>query len=84
MNTHQRRILIAVATIIAGMMLYPPFYYPRYPETSSHSGTPVRHGYDWLLSDGWGRVEVDLLLVQFLVVGVIGLIAYVLCADKKQ
>lgn len=80
MNTRQRRILIAVAVMIAGMMLYPPFYYPRDPGR----GEPVSHGYDWLLGHGTGRVEVELLLVQFLVVGVIGAIAYVLCADKKQ
>lgn len=75
MNTRQRRILIAVAVMIVGMMLYPPFYYPR---------PRVSHGYDWLLGHGEGRIEVELLLVQFLVVGVIGAIAYVLCADKKQ
>lgn len=80
MNTRQRRILIAVAVMIAGMMLYPPFYYPRDPGRSE----PVSHGYDWLLGHGAGRIEVELLLVQFLVVGVIGAIAYVLCADKKQ
>ena len=78
MNTRQRRILIAVAIVIAGMMLYPPFYYPR------DGNNAVRHGYDWLLGDGWGRVEVDLLLVQFLAVGVTGVIAYILSADKKS
>jgi len=84
MNVKQRRILIAIAVLIAGMMLYPPFYYPR-EGASNGVGTPVRHGYDWLINGSeFGRVEVDLLLTQFLVVGVIGLIAYVLCADKKQ
>lgn len=80
MNTRQRRILIAMAVIIAGMMIYPPFYYPR-DDFINHV---VRHGYDWLLGDGQGRVEVDLLLAQFVAVGIIGLIAYHLCADKKN
>lgn len=79
MNTHQRRILIVVAVFISGVMLYPPFHYPR---ESNSSG--LRHGYAWLLNDGWGRVEIGLLLVQLLVVGVVGLIAYVLCADERK
>ena len=78
-NTHQRFILLAVAVAMASMMLYPPYYYPRDPDIR----TPTSHGYDWLLSSGFGRVEVDLLLNQFLVVVVIGLIAYFLCANKK-
>ena len=78
-NTHQRFILIVVAVVMAGMMLYPPYYYPRDPDLRQ----PTSHGYDWLLSNGLGRVEVDLLLDQFLIVAVIGLIAYFLCADKK-
>ncbi|OGA16220.1 MAG: hypothetical protein A3H32_07590 [Betaproteobacteria bacterium RIFCSPLOWO2_02_FULL_63_19] len=76
----QRRIVIAVAILIVGMTLYPPYYYPRDPTLRD----PVGHGYDWLLSHGPGRVEVDLLLTQFLVVGIVGLIAYLLCAGKKH
>jgi hypothetical protein len=55
MNVRQKRILIAVAIVIAGMMLYPPFYYPR-----NSSRDWVAHGYDWLLGSGLGRVEVGL------------------------
>ena len=62
-NRYQRRILVSIAAIIAGMMLYPPYYYLRDPDTH----TAGRHGYDWLLGSGYGRVEVDLLLTQFLV-----------------
>jgi len=79
MNLRQKRILIAAAVVIAGMMLYPPFYYPR----DALSGV-ARHGYDWLLGSGLGRVEVDLLFAQFVAVGVIGRIAYLLCADEKK
>lgn len=81
-NTRQRRILMAVAVAIAAMMLFPPFYF-HIPKPRLLAAD-VRHGYGWLLSHGAGRVDVELLLVQLLVVGVMGLIAYVLCADKRQ
>ena len=78
MNSRQRRILIVVAVAVVVMMLFPPFYFPR------EGATSVRHDYGWLLSSGYGRVEVELLVVQFLAVGVIGLIAYVLSATKNR
>ncbi len=77
MNTKQRRVLVAVAIAIAGMMLYPPLNYSPGP------GEWVRHGYDWLLGLSSGRVDVGLLLTQFVAIGVIGAIVYYLFADKK-
>jgi len=78
MNTRQRSVLIAVAVVIAGMTLYPPYYYPRGDRLFR-----LTHGYDWLLGGGYGRVEVELLFVQLLAVCVIGAIAYVLFGDKR-
>jgi hypothetical protein len=74
---------MAVAAVITVMMLYPPYYFPREPETSNSAAVPVRHEYEWLFGGYWGRVDVDLLLVQFLAVGIVGGITFILCADKK-
>ena len=78
MNAKQRRVLIAVATVVVGMLLYPPHYYPR----DSVRGW-VTHAYDWLLGGGQGRVEVELLFAQWIAVGIVGAIAYLLSANKK-
>lgn len=83
-NKKQRRTLISVAVVIAAMMMYPPFYFPREAETTYRQLIPVRHEYGWLFGGYFGRVDVGLLLTQFLAVGVVGGIAYVLfAADKK-
>lgn len=80
MNRRQRQILIVVAVIIAVMMLYPPYYFTQ----DLPFGKVVRHRYDWLFSDGDGRIEGELLLAQFVAVGVIGYIAYLLAGDKNK
>lgn len=79
MNVKQRRIMIAIAAFIAIMMLYPPFYRAR--STIEDYG---RFFYDWIFAQNIARVEVGLLFAQFIAVGVIGSIAYFLCADKKK
>ena len=79
MNIRKRYILITVAILFAAMMLYPPYYFLK-----EEFFRNVRHEYDWLINSGYGRVEVELLLAQFIAVGVIGRIAYILCADKKS
>ena len=83
MNAKQRRVLIVVAICVVGMMLYPPFYFPAQPEMSNGPAVPLTHDYHWLFGWDGGRVDVPLLLVQFLALGVVGAIAFVLCADKK-
>ena len=75
MNAKQRRILVAAALAIAGMMLYPPVYYSV--------GGYLMHKYGWLFGEGVGRVDVGQLLTQFLAVGVICAIVYYISADKK-
>lgn len=82
-NAWQRRVLIIVAVAITAMMSYPPYYFARDPETSVSRGTPASHAYGWLFGGHFGRVDVELLLAQFLAVGVVGAIAFVLCSDKK-
>lgn len=78
MNTRQRCILFAVAVIIAGMMLFPPFYKPPVSGYAQH----IEYGF--LLGSTQGRVELGLLLTQFLAAAVVGAIAFVLCADKRS
>lgn len=70
---------MAVATAIAVMMLFPPFYHPPYRALGENIGL-IR--YDFLLGNNGGQVEVALLFAQFLAVVVIGAIAYILFADK--
>ena len=72
MNKGQNGVLITVAILIAVMMLYPPFYY----------GSEL--SYYWIFGSTSGRVEVGLLLTQFVTIGIVGAIIYVLCADKKE
>jgi len=74
-NKRQRRILMMVAILVGAMLLYAPFNY------SLNEG--YRHAYDWIFGNSRGRVNVTLLLLQFLAVGAIGAIAWFLCADKK-
>lgn len=74
MNIRQRRVLIAVAIAILAMLLYPPFYLAVNRVST----------YDWLFGFSQGRVNVELLFAQWIAVGIVGAIAYFLCADKKQ
>lgn len=83
MNTKQRRILIAVGVTLTGMLLYPPLRTEGYPNVLGCLSPEVSHGYNLLLTNHWGSIEIGLLFTQFFVVGVVGAIAYVLCADKK-
>jgi hypothetical protein len=78
MNRRQRLILIMMAVIIAGMMLYPPYIY------LADDFIPQRHGYDSLLGRGAGNVDVWLLLAQFVAVGFIGFLAYKITGDEKK
>lgn len=60
------------------MMLYPPFYQPPAPGYAQHIE------YEFLLGSTQGRVELGLLLMQFLAAAVVGAIAFVVCADKRS
>ena len=72
MNKRQICVLIAVAILIPAMLLYPPIYYGN------------NYEYRWLLGSTSGRVEVGLILVQFVAVGIVASIFYELCADQKE
>ena len=74
-NIKQRRVLKIAAWVIVLMMLFPPVYY------APDEGIPGHHGWAVFFSDS-GRVESLMLLVQFIAVGIIGYLAYLLYADS--
>lgn len=68
MNTNQKRILIAVILLVAGMLLYPPF------QRVVSNGATYNMGYGWIF-DPPGRdatVNVVILLMQWVGVLVVG------------
>lgn len=79
MNQNQRRVLAALAVVIAGMMLVPPFYQPPAPGY----GNAQYITYGFLFGSMRGRVELGLLCMQFLTTVVVGMIAFILCANKQ-
>ena len=63
MNDRQRKTLIIVAVLIAGMILYPPF------QIKGHG-----LGYSWIFSPPYddATINVSQLLVQWIAVAIIG------------
>lgn len=77
MNTKQRRVLKIVVWVIGLMTLFPPVYHPVFEDRLAS------HGYELIFSE-WGRVDADLLFMQFVAVGIIAYIAYLLYADRND
>lgn len=76
MNDRQRKILIAVATLIGLMLLYPPY--------QLHTG--VGMGHSWIFSppnDGYAVINASQLLVQWVAVVLIGGIAFALSGQAN-
>ena len=80
MNEKQKYTLIAVAVIIAGMLLYPPFH--RLYSSGRTSGL----GYDWLFDARWSNATVDIatLLIQWLGVLIVGGIVFFILKDDEE
>ncbi len=77
MNEKQKKLLIAVAAVIFGMMLFPPFHY-----------TIPQYGYSWT-AYGWilgphnqGTINIGQLLTQWIGVLIVGGIAYFILEDR--
>lgn len=83
MNTKQRRILIVVAVFVVAMMLFPPFNISRSSDLVAGSWTQSPVYYFLIDPPGDARVNVALLLAQWIAVGIVGAIAFALSADKK-
>lgn len=77
-NVRQRRVLAILAVVILGMMLIPPFYKHPVPGYAQH----IEYGF--LLGSTQGRVEIGLLCMQFLTAFVVGMIAFMLCANRRE
>lgn len=77
MNEMQRKVLIAVATVVLGMLLYPPF------QLTGYGGRVAGAGYSWLFEPpGRATVDVAMLVVQWLGVLIVGGIAFFLLKSK--
>ncbi|MDD9856550.1 MAG: hypothetical protein OXU96_00630 [Gammaproteobacteria bacterium] len=77
-NQIQRNVLIAVAVIITGMLLYPPFH------RIYANGITEGAGYHWLFdAPHLTTVDIGTLLVQWLEVLIIGGIAFFIFKDKQ-
>lgn len=77
-NEKQRRVLIAIAVVLAGMLLYPPFH-------KIHSSGRINGmGHYWLFDNvPYGAsVDVAVLFTQWLGVLIIGGIAFLILKDK--
>lgn len=77
MNNKQEKILIAAATVIFFMLIYPPFQliHPRWGGRFE--------GYSWIFEPpGNVAVDITLLLTQWLGVLIIGSIAYLIAWKK--
>ena len=75
MNDMQRKTLIAVAVVVLGMLLYPPYQGAGYSSSLT--------GYSWLFSLPYkATVDVATLLTQWVGVLIVGGIAFLTLKSK--
>ncbi len=81
-NTKQRAILIALAVVIVGILLYPPW------AATGSDGSKMALGYHaiwWQIPDGYAAsIDIALLLTQWAAVAVVGAVAFVLLASESR
>lgn len=79
MNTNQKRILIAVIVLVAGMLLYPPF------QRVTSNGATSNMGYGWIFEPPGGNatVNVSILLIQWIGVLVVGGLGFFLAKESS-
>lgn len=76
MNKKQKRVLIAVALVVLGMLVYPPWHF-----TSNE--IVVSQGYSYLFnSHSMATVDTGLLITQWIAVLIIGGISYFILKDR--
>ena len=77
MNQKQKTVLIAVAAVVVGMLLYPPFHW------QGPGGRVSRAGYSWIFNPPYDfTVDIGLLLTQWIAVLIVGSIAYFMLKDR--
>ena len=80
MNDMQRKALIAVGTLVLGMLVYPPY---RLFATGDYSSSIIETGYAWLFAlPDQATVDVATLAVQWIGVLIVGAIAFFVLKDK--
>lgn len=80
MNKKQRRLLIGVAAVVFMMLLYPPYHY--YPQSITGSSP-----YYWIFTThmgDYGKVNIGLLITQWIGVLIIGCLCYFLLEDRNK
>src|SRR5258708_39798037 len=80
MNSRQRTVLIAYGVVVAGTLLYPPFHFV------GSEGLHRSFGYSWVFAppNNVAIVNLGLLLTQWIGVGIIDAIAFVLAGDAMR
>lgn len=80
MNNTQKAILVAMAVIVVGMLLYPPYQF------AAKSGMVMNMGYGWIFSppSRVANVNVPVLLVQWVAVAVVGMLTIYLTRTPLQ
>ncbi len=79
MNEKQKKVLIAVAAVILGMLLFPPFH------VTVTGGVVVWNGYSWIFGPSdypQATVNIALLITQWIGVLIVGGIACFLLKDR--
>ena len=82
MNNKQKKVLMAVIAVVVAMLLFPPFHF------IAATGIKLNKGYNFLfspptLSNGIQcSVDVGMLLTQWLVVLIVGGIAFFMLKDS--
>ncbi len=79
-NTKQRCILAAVAVVIVGMLLYPPW------AATGGGGIKMALGYHppwWDTHGYYASIDLALLLMQLIAVAVVGAVAFILLAGEE-
>lgn len=83
MNEKQKKLLIAILAVVAGMLIFPPFHI-KFP-----GGTVRNLGYGLILDPphlgyvtGAGTVNIGLLITQWVGVLIVGGIAFFLFKDR--
>ena len=80
MNKKQKTALIAVAALVLGMLLHPP-YHRQLP-----GGGVIGLGYGWIFEPPFVRATVDigLLIAQWIAVLIVGGIAYLMLKESTH
>ena len=78
MNQKQKTVLIAVAAVVLGMLLYPPFHW------QGPGGRVVGAGYGWIFAPPFDEttVNIGLLSTQWMAALIVGSIAYFMWKDR--